>query len=140
MTSAEMKALLKAKDETIAAKNQVIIILSDMVDDLRARVAPSTAVADHGHPGLWPDTGGESAPAVLDIGTDWRAAAEEVLGASPQITVQPPRLVAQDRSMWVTDDEEDLMAAVEAGEIDMEEFERKLAAIQASNTEIQAVQ
>jgi len=128
-----MKALLKAKDETIAAKNQVIILLSDMVDDLRARAAH--APLPYQVP--IPDT---PEGVVLDIGTDWRAAAEEVLGASPQITVQPPRLVAQDRSMWVTDDEEDLMAAVEAGEIDMEEFERKLAAIQASNTEIQAVQ
>lgn len=55
---------------------------------------------------------------------------------SASMAAEPPRFKPTQRQ-HLLEDEEDVMAAMEAGAIDTAEMERRLAAIQAFNTEIE---
>lgn len=98
-----------AKDETIAAKQQTITLLADLVDHMRVQQAPA-AFQTPPLGGLLPPT----APAE-------------------------PKFELSETKLWVPDDEEEILAQLENGAIDTRTAEKMLAGVQALNQTVEVV-
>lgn len=101
-----------AKDETIAAKQQTITLLADLIDYMRMQAGPQLPQLPMQPP----------ATSVASVAS-----------------VAEPKFELSQSKLWVPDDEEEILAQLENGAIDTTTAEKMLAGVQAMNQTVEVV-